>query len=228
VRTTVTDPLRSWTPDELVAIGTAHEPYFPPGTAFDYSNTAYILAGKVIEQVSGHSYEEKIQARIIDKLGLMHTFLPNGPDAPDGLAHGYTHDLGDGLQDITRQSIDSWGWSAGGLISDLADLRTCAVAFGTGSLLTPEMKKELLTRTPMPTKAGTPPSAFSGLGIGMVHGWVGNTGGTYGYTTWMWYVPRTKATVIVFFNATSTFTPRYEVREQKALLGLLETAWKVI
>ena len=228
VRAIETDPLRSWTPDELVAIGTAHEPYFPPGAAFDYSNTAYILAGKVIEQVSGNSYAEEIQTRVIDKLGLKHTFLPDGPDAPGGLAHGYTYDLGDGLQDITRQSIDSWGWSAGGLISDLADLRTCAVAFGTGSLLTPEMKKEFFTRTPMPTKPGTPPSAFSGLGIGMVHGWVGNTGGTYGYTTWMWYVPRTKATVIVFFNETSTFTPRHEVREQKALLGLLQTAWKVI
>jgi len=228
VRAIETDTLRSWTPDELVAIGTAHDPYFPPGAAFDYSNTAYILAGKVIERVGGRTYEEEIQTRIIDKLGLKHTFLPDGPDAPGGLAHGYTYDLGNGLQDISRQSIDSWGWSAGGLISDLADLRTCAVAFGTGSLLTPAMKKELFTRTPMPTKPGTPPSAFSGLGIGMVHGWVGNTGGTYGYTTWMWYVPKTKATVIVFFNETSTFTPRYEVREQKALLGLLQTAWKVI
>jgi len=228
VRTIETDTLRRWMPDELIAIGTSHEPYFPPGAAFDYSNTAYILAGKVIEQVTGRSYEQEIQTRVIDRLGLAHTFLPDGPDAPDGLAHGYTYDLGNGLKDITRQSVDSWGWSAGGLVSSLADLRACAVAFGTGSLLTPEMKKEFFTRTPMPTKPGTPPSAFSGLGIGMVHGWVGNTGGTYGYTTWMWYVPKTQATVIVFFNETSTFTPRYEAKEQTALQELLKTAWKVI
>ena len=80
----------------------------------------------------------------------------------------------------------------------------------------------------MPTKPGTPPSAFSGLSIGMVHGWVGNTGGTYDCATWMWYVPRSKATVIVFLNETLTFTPRYEVREQLALQGLLLTAWDVI
>ena len=116
----------------------------------------------------------------------------------------------------------------GGLVSDLANLRRCAVAFGTGELLTPAMRKEFFTRTPMPTKPGRAPSAFSGLGIGMVHGWVGNTGGTYGYTTWMWYVPKSKATVIVFLNETSTFTPRYEVREQLALQGLLLTAWDVI
>jgi D-alanyl-D-alanine carboxypeptidase len=228
VRTIETDTLRSWTPDELVAIGTTHEPYFPPGTAFDYSNTAYILVGKVIEQVTGHTYAQEVQTRVIDKLGLKHTFLPSGPDAPEGLAHGYTYDLGNGLQDITRQSVATWGWSDGGLVSDLADPRVCAVAFGTGSLLTPRMRKEFFTRTPMPTKPGTPPSAFSGLGIGMVLGWVGNTGGTYGYTTWMWYVPKTKATVIVFFNETSTFSPRYEVKEQKALQGLLETAMQVI
>ncbi len=222
------DPLRPWTPGELIAIGAAHPPYFPPGTAFDYSNTAYILAGEVIEQVTGHSYRDEIQTRIIDRLGLKRTFLPVGPEPPEGLAHGYTYDLGGGLKDVSAQSISRWGWSAGGLVSDLADLRRCAVAFGTGELLTPAMRKEFFTRTPMPTKPGTPPSAFSGLGIGMVHGWVGNTGGTYGYTTWMWYVPKTRATVVVFFNETSTFTPRYEVREQLALQGLLLTAWDVI
>ena len=80
----------------------------------------------------------------------------------------------------------------------------------------------------MPTKPGTPPSAFSGLGVGKVFGWVGNTGGTYGYTTWMWYVPAKKATVIAFFNETSTFTPSYEVKEQTALQELLQVAIKTI
>lgn len=44
------------------------------------------------------------------------------------------------------------------------------------------------------------------------------------YTTWMWYIPSKKATVIAFFNETSTFTPSYEVKEQTALQELLQTA----
>jgi D-alanyl-D-alanine carboxypeptidase len=228
VKTITTEPLKPWTPDQLIAIGAAHPPYFPPGTAFDYSNTAYILAGMVIEKVTGNTWEEEVQTRIIDKLGLTHTVLPSGTDIPGKYSHGYTYDLGDGLQDITRQQVATWGWSAGGLVSDLADLQICAEAFGSGALLSTAMKKEFFTKTPMPTKPGTPPSAFSGLGIGIVNGWVGNTGGTYGYTTWMWYVPVKKATVVVFFNETSTFTPSYEVKEQTALQGLLLTAFDVL
>ena len=61
-----------------------------------------------------------------------------------------------------------------------------------------------------------------------MRGWVGNTGGTYGYATWIWYVLRSKASVIVFLRRdTSTFMPRHEVREQLVLQGLL-TVWDVI
>jgi D-alanyl-D-alanine carboxypeptidase len=40
------DPLAKLTPGQLIKIGISHPPYFPSGTSFDYSNTAYILAGK--------------------------------------------------------------------------------------------------------------------------------------------------------------------------------------
>jgi len=85
-------------------------------------------------------------------------------------SHGYTYDLGGGLKDITRQQVATWGWSAGGLVSDLADLRVCAKVVATGELLTPAMRKEFFGWIPMATKPGTPPSAFSGLGVGKVFG----------------------------------------------------------
>jgi hypothetical protein len=43
----------------------------------------------------------------------------------------------------------------------------------------------------------------------------------------MWYIPEKQTTVIAFFNETSTFTPRCEVREQMALQKLLLTAFEV-
>jgi D-alanyl-D-alanine carboxypeptidase len=51
----------------------AHEPYLPFVTGFDYSNTAYVLVGEVIEQLTAHSYRDKIQSRIIDRPGLKRT-----------------------------------------------------------------------------------------------------------------------------------------------------------
>src|SRR5215831_10602922 len=37
------DPTKVWTPTEVLAIAFKHPPYFPPGTAFHYSNTNYAL-----------------------------------------------------------------------------------------------------------------------------------------------------------------------------------------
>jgi len=228
-KTIETDPLRPWTPDELINIGISHPPYFPPGKGFAYDNTAYILAGKIIEKVTGNSFTAEVKKRVIDKLGLKNTVMPSGVDMPGKYSHGYTYDLGGGrLQDITRQQTPTWGWSAGGLVSDLADLQVFAKAVADGTLITPAMRNEFFTSTPMPTKPGTPPTSFAGLGVGFLSGWVGNTGGTYGYTTWMWYVPTKKTTVIAFFNETSTFTPQYEEVEQKALQQLLLTTMKLI
>src|SRR5256714_9397227 len=45
------DPTKVWTPEELLAIAFAHPPNFPPGTAYEYSNTNYVLLGLIAEQV---------------------------------------------------------------------------------------------------------------------------------------------------------------------------------
>ena len=47
------DPTRVWTPDELLAIAFKHPPNFPPGTAYEYNNTNYVLLGLIAEKVDG-------------------------------------------------------------------------------------------------------------------------------------------------------------------------------
>lgn len=47
----------------------AHAPSEPPGK-FAYSNVGYGLLGAIIERVSGHTYEELLQSKIFDPLGL--------------------------------------------------------------------------------------------------------------------------------------------------------------
>jgi CubicO group peptidase (beta-lactamase class C family) len=64
---------------------------FTPGTAYNYSNTNYILLGLVMEQVTGKTASELFKERLFDPLGLKDTTLPTLDDAsiPSVYAHGY-------------------------------------------------------------------------------------------------------------------------------------------
>ena len=45
------DPTKVWTPDEVLAIAFKQPPNFPPGTAFEYNNTNYVLLGLIAEEL---------------------------------------------------------------------------------------------------------------------------------------------------------------------------------
>ena len=60
----------TWTPPQLVRVAVAHQPYFPPGRGYHYSDTNFILLGLIIEQVTGQPVEDVLRARILRPLGL--------------------------------------------------------------------------------------------------------------------------------------------------------------
>ena len=43
---------------------------FDPGEAFRYNNSGYVLLGKIIEVLSGETYEDFIESKIFDRLGM--------------------------------------------------------------------------------------------------------------------------------------------------------------
>jgi D-alanyl-D-alanine carboxypeptidase len=67
---------RVWTPRELVALVADQPPGFPPGTAWSYSNTGYILLGLVVEAASGSTLGQELHRRIFGPLGLHGTSFP--------------------------------------------------------------------------------------------------------------------------------------------------------
>lgn len=56
--------------------------HFPPGEGEEYSNLGYVLLGAIIEKVTGRTYGESVQSRIVDKLQLKDTdvFGTRGPE----------------------------------------------------------------------------------------------------------------------------------------------------
>jgi CubicO group peptidase (beta-lactamase class C family) len=52
---------RDWSPQTLVALVAGRPPSFPPGTAWSYSNTGYILLGLVVETLHGADFTRALQ-----------------------------------------------------------------------------------------------------------------------------------------------------------------------
>ncbi|MFJ8647198.1 serine hydrolase domain-containing protein [Streptomyces sp. NPDC093546] len=156
----------TWTPRQLVGIAMGHRPDFAPGTDWAYSNTNYIVAGMVIEKVTGRPYGKEIERRIVKPLKLRATSLP-GTDArmpkPSGRAYS-TLTPGQGeapIHDVTELN-PSLAWAAGEMVSDSADLQRFVRALLKGKLLPPAQMKELTTTVPVGEEM---PSARYGLGV---------------------------------------------------------------
>jgi D-alanyl-D-alanine carboxypeptidase len=161
------DPARVWPPRALIAIAVAHPPLFPPGTAFRYSNTDYLLLGLIIQKTTGHPLGQELAARIFTPLSMRHTTLPVAQVTPPvPYAHGYLlHQPGaPGPLDVTRAS-PSIGWAAGGVVSTAGDLARFYTALLFGQLLPPPLLRQMLTTIPIPTV----PGGRYGLGILSVH-----------------------------------------------------------
>ncbi|TVX86778.1 serine hydrolase domain-containing protein [Paenibacillus agilis] len=171
---------RNYKAEELVEIGLKEKPLFKPGTAFSYSNTNYVLIGQIIKKVTGETYDQQIEKRIIEPLNLNETFLPGSSTLIPGSKHarGYVY-FHQKLKDVTQMN-PSWGNAAGDMISTGQDLSTFMSALLGGKLLKEEQLKQMLTAVK------TEQVGDYGLGIfsmKLPNGQVlwGHNGGIHGY-----------------------------------------------
>ncbi|MEV7424290.1 serine hydrolase domain-containing protein [Streptomyces sp. NPDC091212] len=157
----------TWTPRQLVALATAHAPDFEPGTGWNYSNTNYILAGMIVEKVTGRTYGNEIERRILRPLGLRATSVPTtDPAMPRPAGRAYSKLGVDSatapIHDVTELNPSAAG-SAGAMISNPADLNRFYGALLKGALLPDKQLKEMMTTVPLGD--GTPPGFSYGLGL---------------------------------------------------------------
>ncbi|GAA2846325.1 serine hydrolase [Actinoplanes cyaneus] len=153
---------RHFEPQELLDLALAHPPVFPAGAGWAYSNTNYIVAGLLIERVTGRPLEEQIEKRVIRKAGLRHTYFPADHETGIRERHpqGYTPGPDGKPLDIT--DLDpSWGWAAGQMIATPSDLNTFFSALIHGRLLPKAQLAEMQRTVP----ADLFPGARYGLGL---------------------------------------------------------------
>ena len=71
--------------DELLATLEEAERVLAPGERWHYSNLAFILLGEVVAKLSGMPYEDYVEQRILQPLGLTRTSF--SPEAPTAVAY---------------------------------------------------------------------------------------------------------------------------------------------
>ncbi|MGR4878209.1 serine hydrolase domain-containing protein [Streptomyces sp. LARHCF249] len=124
-------------PRELLDIAFQHKADFAPGTKWAYSSTNYVVAGLIVQKVTGRPLAEEMDRRIIKPAGLRHTYFPSPGDLTVREPHpkGYHRDAaGAPLRDVTE--IDpSAAWAAGQMISTNSDLNRFFTALLAGDLL---------------------------------------------------------------------------------------------
>ncbi|WP_028963901.1 serine hydrolase domain-containing protein [Streptomyces thermolilacinus] len=111
----------------------------PPGT-FAYSNTNYVVLGRIVEHLTGRSYASEAHRRVIAPLGLTGTSFPGARTTlPDPHGRGYDS----AGRDVTALDPRVAG-AAGELVSTLADLNRFYSALLDGRLLPPPQLAALL------------------------------------------------------------------------------------
>jgi D-alanyl-D-alanine carboxypeptidase len=225
------NPARIWTDDEAIDLAAREPAWFPPGTAWRYSNTNYTLVGMVLDRVGGSSWRQQIRSRIVARLGLTSTQLPEPGDlaitAP--FARGY-HDVGGTPVDTTRVDPSMAGAAGGhGLISSAQDLARFLDALLAGKLFArPETLAAMTTMVDAPGPEGFPHRYGLGLESYELDGTtvIGHSGSAAGYASMMFKVQGKETILVTSINTNSLFTNALEVfmPSLKVITGAAEQA----
>jgi D-alanyl-D-alanine carboxypeptidase len=220
LRREISDPDARWTPQELVAIATAHAPRFAPGTSWSYSNTGYIVLGQIAEKAAGRPIADSLRDRIFIPAGLRATSFETGPRIAGPHAHGYDALRGKTLRDVSVLD-QTWAWTAGAIVSNADDLARFYRALLQGRLLRPDLLATMETTVPM--GGGAPGGYAYGAGIATVPmpcgtGW-GHNGSTPGYLASVVNSRGAKRQVVVLVNGGETALGRQTAEPVQRLLA---------
>jgi CubicO group peptidase (beta-lactamase class C family) len=195
---------------------------FEPGTQWRYSQTAINSLGRIVEVVSGQSYPEFLDKRLLGPLGMKDTTFYPSPEQQKRIAKSYTKNKEGKLQESPififagrkLEETDRVPLANGGLFSTAPDYaRFCQMLLNDGALdgktyLKPETVKQMRTPVTGEMKAGFIPGSAWALTVGVVKEPTGVTAtlspGTYGhggaYGTQAWIDPTTGVAYVLMIQ----------------------------
>jgi CubicO group peptidase (beta-lactamase class C family) len=175
---------------------------FAPGSAYHYSNSAYVLLGLIVQRASGMPFPAFLHERIFAPLHMDSTVAyVKGASTVPNRAYGYT---GDSAGHFTRtdQSSTSATLGDGGIYSSVTDMAKWSDALDRGTLVDAASMR----------RAWSPTMLTTGKESGYGYGWFVATvngepqlrhhGESTGFTNAILKYPNRRLTIIVLTNRT--------------------------
>ncbi|WP_141578434.1 serine hydrolase [Actinomadura sp. WMMA1423] len=152
-------------PAQLIAWGLKAPRTGEPGERWSYSNTNYIIAGELLEKVTGTKAEKYITKNVIRKAGLKHTYFPSTPWIPGPHSRMY-ESLYQHVQPPRDYSAFDMGWAgtAGALVSTTDDLNRFYRRLLTGGLVGPAALAQMQRTVPVKDADG---NVLMNYGLGL-------------------------------------------------------------
>ena len=175
---------------------------FSPGSESRYSNTNYVIAGAIVEKVSGMSFFRFLQTRIFQPLGMRSPFDYTSDKLPKTDVSGYfTHGIGP-LRPATREA-GAWLFGAGNLAMTAGDLAIWDQSLISQSLLRAASYREQQTDTMLTNGAGTQVGLGVNLARVLKRRTVFHLGGGSGFSSANYIFPDDRVAVVVLSNGES-------------------------
>lgn len=203
---------------ELIAVFKGMPAVTPPGQAWAYNNSGYVLLGAIIETVTGKPWHEAVRERLSSRLGLKTMRFGVEEANAVNMAKGYTAgEKGPVLAQKIHMSVPH---AAGGLIGSVEDLARWSNALHHGKVVTAASYAQMISPSRLPDGTSTP------YGFGLIpgkirgHAAIGHGGGIFGFVTDSLYIPDKDVFVAVFANAMPSQTQPDIVTKRLAAMAI--------
>jgi D-alanyl-D-alanine carboxypeptidase len=172
---------------------------FEPGTKWQYSNTNFVIAGRIVEMVSGEPLMQFLEEQVFHPLGMEEVWNSDVKKLGDTDAQGYSRNALGPLRPSQKEGA-GWMFAAGELAMPAYDLAQWDVSMMNRSLLSQKSYDEMFTSIHL--KDGTDSHYGLGLDIRDMNGhpYLEHSGEVMGFTSDNYVFPKDKVAIAVLTN----------------------------
>jgi D-alanyl-D-alanine carboxypeptidase len=195
----MTSMMKPATPQQILDVWGKKPLDFEPGTQWQYSNTNYVIAGRIAEIAAGKPLIEQLQEKIFRPLKMTGVFNSDASRLPANDPTGYyQHALGP-LRPAPQEGT-GWMFAAGELAMPASDLALWNISLMDRTLLSASSYDAMFSEVKLKDGKGTGYGLGVQVGVRNGHRYIEHSGEVSGFVSENIVFPDDKAAVTVLTN----------------------------